>query len=364
MVRIPTGGDELTAAEEIRVQEIQSLADTSATEALGKTSGSVVKVTPPGTGAPALGADDNYVTDAEKTVIGNTSGTNTGDNATNSQYSGDYRPSGTNVAVADGGTGASDAATARTNLGVAASGANADITSLTGLTGAVTIASVEGVDYNPGSDVDINLMTLGVTGTPRLYWDESEDAFRIANNFIVDGKIGLGAIAVSTARLKVSGNGDTTNQFAGINISGNFSGTTGSQYGLYNVPTFNASGLDYAVGSFYNPIFTGTIGQGWGAKFQLQTGTGGAVTNGVALYVATPYMPAGAITNNYGLQIEAIIGGSVNYAIHTAGGIIILNDTKTDTGDPTGYEGRIYINIIDNKIKMYADGAWRQLATW
>jgi hypothetical protein len=31
--------------------------------------------------APALGADDNYVTDAEKTVIGNTSGANTGDQA-------------------------------------------------------------------------------------------------------------------------------------------------------------------------------------------------------------------------------------------------------------------------------------------
>ena len=37
---------------------------------------------------PAKGADDNFVTDAEKVVIGNTSGTNTGDNATNSQYSG------------------------------------------------------------------------------------------------------------------------------------------------------------------------------------------------------------------------------------------------------------------------------------
>jgi len=36
----------------------------------------------------AMGSNDNYVTDAEKTVIGNTSGTNTGDNATNSQYSG------------------------------------------------------------------------------------------------------------------------------------------------------------------------------------------------------------------------------------------------------------------------------------
>lgn len=35
---------------------------------------------------PAKGADDNYVTDAEKVVIGNTSGTNTGDNAVNSTY--------------------------------------------------------------------------------------------------------------------------------------------------------------------------------------------------------------------------------------------------------------------------------------
>jgi hypothetical protein len=53
--------------------------------------------------AAALGADDNYVTDAEKIVIGNTSGTNSGDNATNSQYSGlaaskqDVLVSGTNI---------------------------------------------------------------------------------------------------------------------------------------------------------------------------------------------------------------------------------------------------------------------------
>jgi len=38
--------------------------------------------------APSLGTDDNYVTDAEKVVIGNTSGTNTGDDAVNSLYSG------------------------------------------------------------------------------------------------------------------------------------------------------------------------------------------------------------------------------------------------------------------------------------
>ena len=36
----------------------------------------------------AASTDKNYVTDAQAVVIGNTSGTNTGDNATNSQYSG------------------------------------------------------------------------------------------------------------------------------------------------------------------------------------------------------------------------------------------------------------------------------------
>lgn len=44
----------------------------------------------------------------------------------------------TDIAVADGGTGASTAAAARANLAAAVSGANSDITSLTGLTGSVT----------------------------------------------------------------------------------------------------------------------------------------------------------------------------------------------------------------------------------
>lgn len=46
----------------------------------------------------------------------------------------------TDIAIVDGGTGASSASGARTNLGAAASGANSDITSLSGLTTALSIA--------------------------------------------------------------------------------------------------------------------------------------------------------------------------------------------------------------------------------
>ncbi|MHC4623117.1 MAG: LamG domain-containing protein [Planctomycetota bacterium] len=38
---------------------------------------------------------------------------------------------------------------------------------------------------------------------------------------------------------------------------------------------------------------------------------------------------------------------------------------KTTTGDPAGpVEGQIYVNTADNKVRVYADGAWRDLATW
>jgi hypothetical protein len=73
------------------------------------------------------------------------------------------------LAVANGGTGATDASTARSNLSAAASGANADITSITGITGG--IASPDFVQF------DAALVTLPTDATGKLYYD-NEDQFQ------------------------------------------------------------------------------------------------------------------------------------------------------------------------------------------
>ena len=47
------------------------------------------------------------------------------------------------------------------------------------------IPNADGVDVNPGSDADADLITVGVTGTPKLWWDESDNA--LVAEVTVDG---------------------------------------------------------------------------------------------------------------------------------------------------------------------------------
>lgn len=74
---------------------------------------------------------------------------------------GAFSLTGDQVQVSEGGTGATTAPGARTNLGAAASGANTDITSLTGVTGGVGTA-----DYY---DLDTGATVANAVG--RLYWN-------------------------------------------------------------------------------------------------------------------------------------------------------------------------------------------------
>lgn len=113
----------------------------------------------------ALSSDDNLASISSAS----TARTNLGLGSISTQNAGSVAITGgsitgiTDLAVADGGTGASTASGARTNLGAAISGANNDITSLTAIIGGVGTP-----DY---IDFDTAATTTGAVG--RLRWDDT-----------------------------------------------------------------------------------------------------------------------------------------------------------------------------------------------
>lgn len=50
---------------------------------------------------------------------------------------------------------------------------------------AVIVRNVHGINYAPGSDTDCDLVTVDVTGAPKFWWDESENALAITHRLIL-----------------------------------------------------------------------------------------------------------------------------------------------------------------------------------
>ena len=70
----------------------------------------------------------------------------------------------------------------------------------------VNVNTVNGIDYNPGSDIDVDLITVGVTGAPRLRWDESEDNFSFTHGIYVSGVVRSGQTQTITGNATVNTN--------------------------------------------------------------------------------------------------------------------------------------------------------------
>jgi hypothetical protein len=136
-------------------------------------------------------SNKRFITDAQQTVLGNTSGTNTGDNATNSQYSGlasskqDTLVSGTNIKTINtqsilgsgditiGGSatwgGITGTLSTQTDLQTALNGKiSSDITGITGadaITNAVTLTTAEYNAIGTPNASTLYMITDGASST-------------------------------------------------------------------------------------------------------------------------------------------------------------------------------------------------------
>lgn len=243
----------------------------------------------------------------------------------------------TALAVANGGTGATTASGARTNLSAASSGANSDITSIVGLTTALTV-------------------TQGGTGAATLtgYVKGSGTAALTASATIsgadISGNIpGNAANVTGTVAVVNGGTGGTTASAARTNLSAASSGANsditsltglttpltapqgGTGFGTYAVgdilyastTTALAKLADVATG---NAIISGGVGTApsWG-KIGLTTHVSGTlgVANGGTGLTATPTNGQLDIGNGTGFTRTTLTAGSNISVTNSSGGIQI-----------------------------------------
>lgn len=181
--------------------------------------------------------------------------------------------------VDNGGTGATTASGARTNLGAAASGANSDITSMTGVTGGIstpsfiqfdTAATVTDVTGKLYYDPDDQFQTLAFQMNGAVVQHVGENQFyRVkCSGAITKGQVVMfaGAVGVSGGLIGAAATGLTANQADYIL---GLAGETGANNDWITVYAFGeVKNIDTTGGAetwvqgdelYYNPLVTGGL---------------------------------------------------------------------------------------------------------
>ena len=305
-----------------------------------------------GTNCPSAGAESDPVVKAINGIV-KSNGTTISAAIEGTDY---YKPGGTDVAVADGGTGASTAGAALTNLG--AQPLDADLTAIAllsgtgfpahigastwaeraiaGTTGNIVITNPAGVAGNPTIDVGTTVVQTDQANTWTTFSDQNMAA---AASFTPPNATGaapttLGRIAFDTAanRLKYGATGVTFTianlaevQLLNANLTA-LSGLTGANG---KIPYFTGAGA-MALTSGLETACTDTGGQHLNLS-SIGTFTCGTSSSGGISGLTTGKLPKAASSTTLTDSILSESGGNV-----TIGGGIIVGSSPFLIFDTSG----------------------------
>ena len=207
------------------------------------------------------------------------------------------------VAIANGGTGATTAATARTNLSAAQSGTNTDITSIALTTGTISTAPSASTDIVNKAYAD----SVGATYTNGTGLNLTSNTFSIADTGTAGTYGSASAVPVLTtnAQGQVTAVTNTTIAISGSAVSGNISGSAGNVTGVVAVLNGGTGETSYTDGQLLIGNSTGNTL----TKSTLTAGTGISITNGGGS-ITINATNAGAVTSVTGTSPVVSSGGA------------------------------------------------------
>lgn len=246
---------------------------------------------------------------------------------------------GGTLAVASGGTGATTASVARTNLGAAASGANSDITSMSGLTGGIATPDYVTFDTAP-------------TGVPTtvgtVYWDGGQ-TLNVQQTANVVGKVNEDNYYYIKASGALS-KGQLVMFTGAVGASGVLTGGPATGLGVNDgVRLMGVAAEDIALNGFGMVQWSGTL-RGFNT-----TGSpyGETWADGDILYYNPAYAGGLTKTEPTAPNVRAVVAAVVNAGSGGSGSVVIRLSVGSVLG---GTDSNVYINGLANGDILQYDG--------